>query len=98
MNIYNFPVKFIEKDIVQEYQPVDLDYVVSIGPIISLPSEGEYNEYCYFNIYIKIGQPIEVGYNLQAGIFRRELYNTLSRERSKLIEIWKKGIYNVTTT
>lgn len=87
MKIYEFPLKqYIQ-------QPIDLNYIVSIGPVIPMHYDsyifGE--RYCYFDIYIKLGQPFRITY--YSGSYDskcpQETIGNLETERLKLIEEWK---------
>jgi hypothetical protein len=92
MRIYNFPTKPFSGI---EFQPIDLDYIVSIGPVYSSTFQN-YNVYgktfCSFMIYIKIGQAIEIQY--MSGTYKGcddFTIDQLKKEREKLIEAWSGG-------
>lgn len=99
MRIYKFPAKPLSAI---EFQPIDLDYIVSIGPVTSstFHRHNMYGEsFCSFTIYIKVGQPITIEY--LSGSFSEcpnYLVENLSKEREKLINAWEwNGNYNATT-
>lgn len=76
----------------ETFQPIDLDYIVSVGPIHS-ESYGRGStiseSYSQFFIYIKIGQPIPIWH--RSGDIHAdhpELVENLTKERQKLIDAW----------
>jgi hypothetical protein len=95
MRIYEFPFRPLlnnNPDNATEFQPIDLDYIVSIGPVVPVSytcySFGE--SHAYFTVYIKIGQPITITYNSGTCLKCPEyLIDGLNEERLKLIESWK---------
>lgn len=99
MRIYKFPAKPLSAI---EFQPIDLDYIVSIGPVTSstFHRHNMYGEsFCSFTIYIKVGQPIPIEY-MSSSYSECPSYvvEALTKEREKLIEAWKeKETYNATT-
>jgi hypothetical protein len=93
MKIYNFPIKgYTPSKPETVFQPVDLDYIVSVGPVSSMSFTGGSigESFAYFDIFIKIGESIRFtqtsGTCLQCPDF---IIEGLKSERSKLIEAWK---------
>lgn len=76
----------------QVYQPIDLDYIVSIGPVgIREFSGSDIGEsFCSFPIYIKIGNAFDVVY--MSGSHHKcptVLIEKMLQEREKLIVAWE---------
>jgi hypothetical protein len=92
MRIYNFPTKPLSGI---EFQPIDLNYIVSIGPVYSstFHRHGVIGEsFCSFMIYIKIGQAIEIQYDSGTSMGCDDFtIDQLKKEREKLIEAWGGG-------
>jgi hypothetical protein len=73
-------------------QPIDLDYIVSVGPRYSTSYTGSCvgEAHANFTIFIKIGTPITITY--YSGTiydFPKELLDKFETERNKLIQAWK---------
>ena len=93
MKIYKFPIldsSWVWGDL-PKHQPIDLDYIVSVGPVgireYTGSSIGE--SFCYFPVYIKIGNAFDVVYN--SGTTQRcptALIEKMLQEREKLIQAW----------
>lgn len=73
-------------------QIIDLDYIVSIGPVHSYYYDGfSFGEsHVDFTVYLKLGTPIVL--RVPTGNMRRvpeDLIGWVNKERLKLIEAWK---------
>jgi hypothetical protein len=94
MKIYNMPLEYrymngIKTSVIN--QPIDLDYIVSVGPVSSLEySGGSFgNPHAYFDIYIKIGAPIRIKkYSGTMQNVPQEIVVELRKMRELLIETW----------
>lgn len=87
MRIYNFPKRLTE-DYGVQFQPIDLEYIVSISEILYL--HYPYNKKAVgFTIFIKIGEPIDIIYEYgDFRDFKNEITYNLFNERQKLIDAW----------
>jgi len=99
MKIYNFPSKPLSAI---GFQPIDLDYIISIGPVTSSDFYGRYigqESCCSFLIYIKIGQPIPIRYDSGSCQSCPDyVVDALTKEREKLIKAWEeKDTHNALT-
>jgi len=113
MNIFNFPVPKpgcttnSELPEMREistlgFHLIDLDYIVSISPVYSTEffSHGISSiSFAYFDIHIKLGQPIRIQYNstTYTSICPDNIVQNLKNERQKLIDAWMKVGTNVRT-
>lgn len=93
--IYNFPVKPYPHPInIDVTQPIDLDAIVSIGPVepVSYTGASCGISYAYFTVYTKIGQPFNIthysGIHLECPQW---LIDRLNYERGMLIEAWTQN-------
>jgi hypothetical protein len=98
MRIYNFPIKdsysynhLTGVKRAKSFQPVDLDYIVSVGPVSAMSYTGSSigESFAYFDLFIKIGQSIRIvqpsGTALQCP---DDIIQGLQSDRLKLIEAW----------
>jgi 1-acyl-sn-glycerol-3-phosphate acyltransferase len=93
MKIYNMTVeyRYVNGIRIPVNQPIDLDYIVSVGPVSSLEYSGASfgNPYAYFDIYIKIGEPIRIKiYSGKMQDVPQEIVEELRKIRELLIETW----------
>jgi hypothetical protein len=77
-------------------QPVDVENIMSIGPVSSRPDRNSSTAHLcgyYFYIYPKIGSPLAFGYDIESSrsddAFAIGVKGWLEKERTKLIEAWE---------
>lgn len=93
MKLYNFPIRRLPYRLVEEFQPIDLDYIVSIGQVNVMSYSGHSigESYAYFTIYIKIGNSFQI--NHYSGTYtecEQIVIDTLKQDRLDLIKAWEE--------
>jgi len=88
MNIYNLPL--VGTPHTFDFQPIDLDYIVSIGKVDSFSYSPNPMQDCLsYKIYIKVGMPIEIMVKWDRGFQTPISWDTLEKNRQDLINAWK---------
>lgn len=94
MRIYQFPIRRYSHQEANTYQLIDLDYIVSVGPV-DIDEDRSLSGYptrVFFDLFIKLGNPIRLQRLVSHSSFGSEYEHdkgALERDRQDLISAWQ---------